>query len=55
MPQLLSKENVMRIAIRVAGVLLAAGALGGLGSLAATAYADAPAQPSATANSGQAA
>lgn len=39
----------MRIATRVVGVLLAASAIGGLGSLAATAYADTPAHPAAAA------
>ena len=42
----------MRIATRVAGVLVAAGALGGLGSLAATANAATPAHPIATVGHG---
>lgn len=41
----------MRIVTRVAGVLLAASALGVLGSLAATAHADTPAPPTSTSTS----
>lgn len=43
----------MRIATRLAGVVLAAGALGGLGSLAGTAYAATPGQTHATAAASQ--